>query len=279
MKVCSLFFSLLLSASLCALPVGNPAEPAFFTDSAFCSSFGPSLSLRGGFYGDYVFNRHLQVDSSETSAHIDRTRLYTNAGYIALNYCSFLDLFATLGASHMWLRTPSTAFRLRGLAEGEFFTIDTNTSFSWSVGSRIALWECRCFTLGVEGQYFQSAMSIDYVREEDDNPIYISGHDACYREGQCGLALSRAFVACDPKIAFVPYLGVKAAWSDVTMDNLRVVVDNIQTDTYFLRDLESTKVWGVAVGMSVALRGTIALSAERRFGDEQGVYINGQIRF
>jgi len=278
MKIRSILLLLLLCHTGFALPIGNPAEPSLLTESFVCSLFDECVSVRAGFYGDYVFNRYLEVDDSFNRV-VDVTKINTNAGYLALNYCNWLDLFATVGASNVWIQTPSTAFRERGLAAGELFTITTNTSFSWSVGVRAALIECACFTLGVEGQYFQTCLPLNYVKEEADLPIYVGGSTMQYQEGQVGIALSRTFYAPSPCIAFIPYIGLKAAWASVDMNNLRVVVDNIQTDTYVLHDLQSTKRWGYAVGITTALNKVISISAERRFGDENGLYVNGQIRF
>ncbi len=68
---CSL--CLLSSGAVYALPVGNPAEASLLTNGIFfspgvncnpcdpCFSWFDIWSLKLGFYGDYVFNRHLKI--------------------------------------------------------------------------------------------------------------------------------------------------------------------------------------------------------------------------
>jgi len=275
----------LSAATAFSLPIGNPADPNLLNCSLlnqYCEigCLNGLFGVRAGFYGDYVFNRYLEVDRSADSSDLQETKIYTNAGYLALTYCDLIDLFATVGASSFHIKTPSTAFRTRGLTPGEYFTIETETDFSWSVGLRAALLNWRCFTLGVEGQYFRACPSINFVREEDDEPLYLSSGDHFkYHEWQVGAALSREFYVCTPRLSFVPYIGVKWACAKVDMNNLVVINPNIQTDTYVLYDLENKKSWGYAVGITLALNDMISVMVERRFGDENGLQVNGQIHF
>nr|ANW12145.1 major outer membrane protein A [Chlamydia pecorum] len=197
-------------ASLHALPVGNPAEPSLLIDGTIwegmsgdpcdpCATWCDAISLRVGFYGDYVFDRVLKTDvskmflmgtaptspnnaaDSSTTAeranpaygkHMHDAEWFTNAGYIALNIWDRFDVFCTLGATSGYFKGNSSSFNLIGLIGISGSTLDnkypnasisngvvelyTDTTFSWSVGARGALWECGCATLGAEFQYAQS---------------------------------------------------------------------------------------------------------------------------
>src|SRR5258708_5947491 len=111
------FSSLLLSSSLqlAALPIGNPAEPGLLCEGIlweqFCSGADPAcggiwteVAFRIGFYGDYVFNRHLDFDKGALKGHkFEKTELFTNSAFIAVNYKERAEFFCTLGETKIWM--------------------------------------------------------------------------------------------------------------------------------------------------------------------------------
>lgn len=278
------------NASLHALPVGNPAEPSLLIDGTIwegmsgdpcdpCATWCDAISLRVGFYGDYVFDRVLKTDvskmfsmgaaptspnsaaDSSTSAernnpaygkHMHDAEWFTNAGYIALNIWDRFDIFCTLGATSGYFKGNSSSFNLIGLIGISGSSLDnkypnasisngvvelyTDTSFSWSVGARGALWECGCATLGAEFQYAQSKPRVQelnvlsnvaqftvhkpqgYVGQSLPLPITAGTSNASdlknatinYHEWQVGAALSYRLNM------LVPYIGIQ--WSRATFD-------------------------------------------------------------
>nr|ADB92456.1 major outer membrane protein [Chlamydia pecorum] len=277
-------------ASLHALPVGNPAEPSLLIDGTIwegmsgdpcdpCATWCDAISLRVGFYGDYVFDRVLKTDvskmflmgtaptspnnaaDSNTTAeranpaygkHMHDAEWFTNAGYIALNIWDRFDVFCTLGATSGYFKGNSSSFNLIGLIGISGTTLDnkypnasisngvvelyTDTTFSWSVGARGALWECGCATLGAEFQYAQSKPRVQelnvlsnvaqftvhkpqgYIGQQLPLPTD-AGTDAAtglknatinYHEWQVGAALSYRLNM------LIPYIGVQ--WSRATFD-------------------------------------------------------------
>ncbi|EPP34782.1 major outer membrane porin [Chlamydia ibidis] len=144
--------------SLQALPVGNPAEPSLLIDGTMwegaagdpcdpCATWCDAISVRAGFYGDYVFDRVLKVDVAKTiqmgpapttasntsgivatanKTQVDRNNLAygkhlqdaewcTNAAFLALNIWDRFDVFCTLGACSGYFKGNSAAFNLVGL--------------------------------------------------------------------------------------------------------------------------------------------------------------------
>lgn len=280
------------NASLHALPVGNPAEPSLLIDGTIwegmsgdpcdpCATWCDAISLRVGFYGDYVFDRVLKTDvpqkfsmgpiptSSSSAAdsatlternnaaygkHMHDAELFTNAGYIALNIWDRFDIFCTLGATSGYFKGNSSSFNLIGLIgisgtdlnnklpnaniSNGVVELYTDTTFSWSVGARGALWECGCATLGAEFQYAQSKPRVQelnvlsnvaqftvhkprgYVGQtlplpvsagtETDSSDKLKNATINYHEWQVGAALSYRLNM------LVPYIGVQ--WSRATFD-------------------------------------------------------------
>ncbi|KTF29112.1 major outer membrane porin [Chlamydia pecorum] len=277
-------------ASLHALPVGNPAEPSLLIDGTIwegmsgdpcdpCATWCDAISLRVGFYGDYVFDRVLKTDvpkmfsmgAAPTSPdnpadstvkqerqnpaygkHMHDAEWFTNAGYIALNIWDRFDIFCTLGATSGYFKGNSSSFNLIGLIGISGSTLNdklpnanisngvvelyTDTTFSWSVGARGALWECGCATLGAEFQYAQSKPRVQelnvlsnvaqftvhkpqgYIGQQLPLPTTAGTSNATdlknatinYHEWQVGAALSYRLNM------LVPYIGVQ--WSRATFD-------------------------------------------------------------
>jgi len=276
-----------------ALPVGNPSEASIFTHGTWwedtscgnpcdsCWSWCDSWSFRVGFYGDYVFNRHLEVDGDDDDRDnhgrdINRTRMNTNAGYLALNLCNMFDVFATLGATDMHIHTDGLALGSRTSLGGE---LGFETAFSWSVGARATIWECNCFAVGIEGQYFRTKPDADYFLGYDDgsyNYFTDEDNDAPYHEWQVGLGASYLFATGCPSVSMRPYVAVKWAWSKWDFDDAAFAHNN---QTLGLADLKSRKLWGFAVGTTLAVCDTVGVTVEGRWGDETAIFVNGQFRF
>ncbi|VVT43279.1 Major outer membrane porin [Chlamydia avium] len=288
------------TASLQALPVGNPAEPSLLIDGTMwegtsgdpcdpCATWCDAISVRAGFYGDYVFDRILKTDTTKTvedmaaalttsatastgvnaqtaaqrnnaayGKHIHDAEWATNAAYLALNIWDRFDVFCTLGAANGYFKAGSDAFSVVGLfglagtslanerpnvflSQG-VVELYTDTTFSWSIGARGALWECGCATLGAEFQYAQSKPKVERLnvlctpaqftvhnpKGYKNTPFPLpttAGTDAAtdtksatiqYHEWQAGLALSYRLNM------LVPYLGVKWSRASFDADNIRI---------------------------------------------------------
>lgn len=154
LKSVLVFAALGSASSLQALPVGNPAEPSLMIDGILWEGFGgdpcdpcttwcDAVSLRLGYYGDYVFDRVLKTDvnqqfemgaaptagATNTAApttltardnpaygkHFQDAEMFTNAAFMALNIWDRFDVFCTLGATNGYLKGNSAAFNLVGL--------------------------------------------------------------------------------------------------------------------------------------------------------------------
>ncbi|SPN73813.1 Chlamydia major outer membrane protein, MOMP [Chlamydia serpentis] len=281
-----------VSGSLQALPVGNPSEPSLLIDGTIwegapadpcdpCATWCDAISLRVGFYGDYVFDRILKVDVPKTismgaqptgntpanfktatdrenlayNKHLHDAEWFTNGGSVTLNIWDRFDVFCTLGATSGYIKGNSATFNLVGLIGVSGTSLDaaelpnatlsngivelyTDTTFSWSVGARGALWECGCATLGAEFQYAQSKPKVEELNvicntaqfsinkpkgykgatsafplptdAGTANATNLKAATINYHEWQVGAALSYRLNS------LVPYIGVQ--WSRATFD-------------------------------------------------------------
>lgn len=263
-----------------ALPLGNPAEASLLYDGLFMEGvgcedeertdcfWGDRLSVRVGYYGDFIFNRHMRESNSDRKT-IEKTRIITNAGYLAANVYELFDLFATFGATKLKIDTNTSAF---STIDGVRLGINSFNDFSWSVGLRGTIFEYGCTTCGVEAQYFYTRPAItrstlggfasDYPAERNHMK---------YSEWQVGIGISQRINQ------LVPYVG--GSYSRARIDMRNIVLDFTDGTTILLANLESKGNGCGVVGVSFIDCEKVSVNAEFRFCSERALYINGQIRF
>lgn len=275
-----------------ALPVGDPTEASLFTNGLCsgestccdpCMSWCDMFSVRLGFYGDYVFNRHLEVKSlSDVKHDIDDTEIFTNAGWFVLNFCNRYELFATFGATDISIFTDGYALAdPDNPASSTMVQLDFATNFSWSIGARAVAWRCGNFDLGVEGQYFRTRPTVDsLIRYASGDITYFNSNNrATWSEWQAGFVASYTICSGCPGVAFVPYMGVKVAGGTLDMGNLTFLFQGTSTEGYTLKDLKPKQLWGYAVGMTATVCNAVGVTVEGRFADEKALSVVGQFRF
>ena len=270
-KLVMLALSTLTSGIVCALPVGNPSDPSLLSDGIFCegkgcdpcdpcTTFWDCISFRAGFYGDYVFNRHMRIERRRGQS-IEHTKVITNAGLLVWNFYDRFDLFATLGETNIEIETGvKNSFTAAGTPFGRI-VLETSSAFSYSVGARVSIWEVGNTTLGAEGQYFYSRPNVSRLEEAALAAVYPNKLDVRYREWQVGAGISHRINM------FVPYIAIKGGRT------------RIMGERGVLPNFINNKSWGYAVGVTLIGCERVSLTAEGRFADEKALHVNGQIRF
>lgn len=272
-----------------ALPLGNPIEPSLLTKATFSCCLCPQdiprfcdvWGLKIGYYGDFVWNRHMKPDRSDDQprSRIREIQLETDAALIALNFWNRFDLFCTLGGTEIFLIDPGGIFNPSTVEDDRrHVRITTNTNFAWSCGFRGTLWECGCFGLGAEVQYAHARPQFFSLRVDDFQSFDIrsSGH-IDYHEWQIGMGASYRIPIRGRCVSFVPYAGVK--WAHAIMKVNHPEIALTPTITYNLSRFENEKDFGVALGVSLIGCSRAALSLEGRFCDENAIHIDFHFRF
>ncbi|MCC5831648.1 MAG: hypothetical protein JJU12_01205 [Chlamydiales bacterium] len=286
MKKWILILSVFLFSNLYALPIGNPMDASLYrkgvllencdvSSSRFnpCFNWCNAWSFRVGFYGDYVFNRHMELDV-EDHADADETMLFTNAAYFALNICNRFDLFTTLGATNIDLYANPAIF---GLIADSKIQLASETDFSWSIGGRLTIWDYNSFFFGIEGQYFYTKPSLKTAQVEGVFIEYPDGRiDMRYSEWQVGIGASYLLQVGCSGVSAIPYLALK--WSGNQLD-FREAVVGPDDDQATLFKLGNNKYWGYAAGLTITFCEGLGATVEGRWGDEKAVHVNMQLRF
>lgn len=263
--------------ALHALPIGNPADASLLTEGVVwegCDSCAwlDALSFRAGLYGDYVFDRNLEVNQINFEKMLNTT-LYTNAGYFVLNICDIFDLFTTLGSTKIRVHDLTKPFSDQPGGSNFDLVINGASHFSWSMGGRATLWRCRCVGVGIEGQYFSTGPLITSFVRNGSESLFSNRFSMHYREWQLGLGVTyRVFF-------FAPYVAVKYSGCRLTFNNHAFLGSAFPFNELFLKNLRNSKRWGWALGCSLIESSRVSFAVEGRFADEQALYINGQIRF
>lgn len=272
-KLTAGILTLVSSGMLFALPTGNPAQPALicrevlweFLD-CFCHGYRPfhgCVSAHVGLWGDYVFNNHMEAHR-DTGSDIERTSTFTNAGYLGLNLFNRMELYATFGATSISLSTNAAAFNG---TDGQRFTLETTTDFSWSVGFSTVIWECDCTTFGFDVQYFTTHPDVRRVSIADTNSVYPGSHfDAKYWEWQMSVGVAHQ-IGC-----LTPYFAARGGRASINFDRAR-------TADFELVPLASKFNGGYTLGVTWAFCQAATITVEGRWPDQKALHVNGMLHW
>lgn len=272
-KLCFVILSLFAAQSIYALPVGNPSEASlFYANGCREQPLGCDFFTFGvGFYGNYVFNRHLETVQDRN---IDTTKIVTNAGYLVVNFWETLDVFSALGTSRISLNTSLRSFN--SIDPLPLFEVESGTSFSYTVGARATLWECGCFSLGFLGEYFETRPNIKRLYIASGAVSYPDDElRTHYSEWQFATGVSYRF-----SDFFIPYFAFQYAHAYWKFGNGQNFVIDENTTT-FLYNMRNRKNLGYTVGLTWApfMYEKFIISAEARFLNETAFSVNAQLRF
>ncbi|MFN0064735.1 MAG: hypothetical protein ACKVOH_00710 [Chlamydiales bacterium] len=269
---------LLSTTTAFTLPLNNPTQASLISEGIFSDpscdkwfDFCNLFEVRTGFYGDYIFNTHMKVKSSDAT--ISVLSVNTSAGIIGVNVCNVLDIYGVLGAAKIKLETTSLVIRQAGnsLLTDQFFVTDSR--FAWSVGARASIFEACGFDIGLEGQYYSTRPHLNIGH----NPIrYFNDVSMKYRSWQVGLGLAYA-IPITECFGFSPYVGVFWLDSRLSTGNYTYRVPGVQTRRLY--DLQKDGQVGWAFGTTLIGGQHVTITAEGRWIGESAVFVTGEIQF
>ncbi|MCH9609872.1 MAG: Major outer membrane porin [Chlamydiales bacterium] len=282
-----LVFFTIFNVSLAALPLGNPWNAALFCDGAapFTDCLPPAcnwIDARVGFSGDYVSNRHLKSTDRNNNEHsIHDFSINTNAGKVTLNFCERVNVYGIFGASNCYIQTPTGAFS-PSLNDNQTVYIHTASDFAWGIGGAGTIWQCGSFALGGEGNYFYTKPSITMIEVFRSSIVatYANLASIKYQEWQFGLGATYQF-CLSQTIQALPFIGL--TWSNAWV-NMGKSIEPISaipnpSFTLVLNPLKSQRLWGYAVGLTLAGCDRFQLTLEKRFASENAINLNAEFKF
>lgn len=266
-----------------ALPLNNPALPQLTCDGVFfgCGCGTPMvtcdvLSVRLGYYGDFVFDNYMKVDQSNRGS-IRLSRIYTNGGELDFNFWNRIEIFGVLGVGNVLIEAPISNFSVIGNPVNSVLSIDTVSDFAWSVGGRVIVWQCGRLITGLEGQYYRTTPNINYLSDHfSTTPAYLNDTEIQYQSWQVGLGATYE-VCINACFSFLPYASLAVSGANADMGNKRVALPD-QNNTVELFDLRKERYFGYGFGGTLAGGERVLITAEARFAYEKALFISIQMR-
>lgn len=239
------------------------------------------FSLSVGYYGDFVFDRKLNVEDriQENNLHptIHRASLYTNGALVTVSFMDAFSVYGSLGATNFkasWT-SNSLLFDKPSTFVGD---LNTNSKFSWLIGGNAIFWKGGCLAIGANGQLFRAKPTVESSIEQEGNavggsvikfpttptPVFY------YREGQVSLGMSAWFhSSATGTTALVPYANIK--WAHVHSKFYGIAAPLTSTTNRF--------GYGYSLGLTYVADQRASITVEGRWMDEKAMHLNGQLRF
>lgn len=249
-------------SSLYASPVLSPDTASMDRKGLFfCDDDCRWFSVRAGFRGDYVFDRHLSSNSFGGFG-VNTYSIFANEGVVTLNFWDRLDIYGLVGAA-----SQSVNLNLVGTVGSQHnYQANYSTGTIWGVGARATILE---FNLGCCGtSYLGADVNYESIGTVSSSSLLVDGTPAAapsfggvqYKEWQVSVQLGHKIAMLTPYIA--------AKWS-----NAHVNFGNVAGAS------NSGRHWGYAVGVALLDAGRMSVTAEARFVDESAMTITGEFRF
>lgn len=260
-------FFFLLSSSLFASPVGNPATPGLMQAGLFSSS-NPWIKVTTGYLADYVANMPLTLSSGSAKFNPEETfkhfGLNSQMASFSLVLLQRLEAYTLFGGSkeHLkWHEEPHTSL-FSGL-----FDFESSYHFAWSSGVRIILLQWGQTFFSCDGSYFaipSSQKSFFKFLNRLHLPLEQEKQHFNFREWQAGAALSSRFWI------LTPYAGAKYMRAKLHIQS------GSETSSLNYRN---HRKFGYFYGITITLTSKFLITGERRLHDEFAYMFSTQAVF
>jgi len=236
--------------------IGNPAEPALF-EKGIVSNFS-RVSLRLGYSGDWVYKQRFQEEFLIDEELHSKNELSTYAGMVTLNFFRRLDLYTLLGTSKMQMDEQ----------------IFSKREYAWCVGSKLVFLKCKNLFFGADVKYFETDQRPQYFVIDGAPYNVVNNYTSKYFDAQAAVGFAYRISL------FVPYINATYIYTHIaSAATLLRFPDANEITNYDLPSLICRKPWGMALGFSLIDCAKASLAFEWRLINQNGVNVNGEIRF
>lgn len=257
-RFCLALLVFLCSSSLYAMFAGNPADPALM-EKGIVSNIS-RVSFRLGFMEDWVYKQRFQEEFLIFEKTRTKNQLTTISGMATINLIRRLDLYTLLGASRMQV-------------DDQIFS---KRAFSWCVGSKLVFLKHKNWYFGSDVKYFETDQKPKYFVIGGEPFNIVNQYRSKYFDVQASLGMTY-------KISFfAPYVNATYIYTHISPEPPVVAVRFPDEDA--IADIEipsliCRKKWGMALGFSLVDISKAALAFEWRLINQNGINVNGELRF
>ena len=255
-----LYFFLVMPFSLLAMFIGNPADPSLYTQGIRTE---PSWwSFRFGYLDDWVYKQSFHDEFKLDNEPHTQTlmKLSTYASYLSLNIFNRWDLYGIVGSSRMQL-------------DHEIFT---KRALGWGAGTKVIFCNIGDLVFSFDCKYFQTEQKPRYFVVNHLPFNVVSKFNLIYHSWQAAIG------ACYKIHNWLPYANLTYFFSKIEPFPHVLLVRLPDTDEavdVISKAVIATKRWGMALGLSLLDEEKATLALEWRAWNENGVNVNGEIRF
>lgn len=267
---------ILYSTCLFSLPLHNPAEAFLLQNGVVCTP-GPidycdpwnSMSLCIGFTSWHVREHHMLARLETTQDNVRDFSYKTNAGYICLNMCNYLEAFAAIGGTNFSVEFPAKV--LGKPNSSAKLTVTTDTQYSLNVGGNWTALQYDNWLIGFEVEYFKAKPRIISEETTQLNRVNFD-----YIEWQLGGGIAYP-IWITPASSLVPYLGLH--YSRSYFGAQRHQFQDADGDTLTFVTMRALRHVGYSFGLTLVGCEKIQLTAEATFISETAFFFNSSFRF
>ena len=260
----ALLLSLLPSAFLFSMEIGNPGQPAIQKKGVIIEE-PKKWSLRLAYLDDYIYRMRFKDEfvapPIEPSAAPIFIKLTTSAGLLTLNFANRFDFYGILGTSQIQV-------------EREIYS---KREFAWGFGGKILFARVSKVHIGFDLKYFATLQSPLFFVSDGYAYNVLNNFRLRYSEiqGSLGASYKTKYIS--------PYLQLTSLISRLNPIPLTALVQYPLDSTISL-DADSKPVvgqrrWGMAVGATLLGSPKATITVESRFINQNAIDINGELRF
>lgn len=251
----------LVTTSLSALLIGNPAQPYLYQEGVLRDR-AKSFSFRMGYFGDQLyrasFKDEFKLDSLPSNPSF--VRMVTDGALLTFNFRRKLDLYGIVASSEIQVDREIYAKR----------------AFGWGLGLTWEMLRLQNFHLSTQIKYY----------ETDQKPSFFLSNGSAYSVlGNFKLKYNETFVALGAAYQIkwlIPY--INATYLHAKINPIPSVLLVKMPDTGEPIDVTSKSVmtdqpWGIALGATLLSLGKMTLNAESRLFNQNGLDLSAELRF
>lgn len=238
--------------------IGNPAEPALMERGIWSKSSW--FSFRLGYLGDWVYKQRFEQEFLIGEESHTKNQLTTHAGIATFNFSKRLDLYAILGASRMQVDDQ----------------IYSSTAFSWCVGGKVVFLKHKNLFFGADMKFFKTDQKPNYLLIEGLPYNIVNYYRSKYYDLQGAIGVSYRLSL------FAPFINATYIDTHISQDPGIITVrfpDEDELGDVPIPSMISRKKWGMSLGFSLIDISKATLAFEWRLINQNGVNVNGEIRF
>ena len=254
----ALFFSFWVWKPSYAFLIGNPADPALFEKGIWFET--SCVTGRIGYMEDWTYKERFQNKFLLAEETHTKNQLTSYSGIATINAIRRVDVYGILGSSQMQIDEQ----------------IFSEKAFSWCMGLKLIFLKHKDLFFGADIKYFETNQHPTFFVIEELPYNVVNDYQSKYASVQLALGIAYRIYG------FVPYINGTYIEAQIMPAQSKALVrfpDTTEMTDISLPVLSGRKKWGMALGFSLFDLAKASLAVEWRTFNQNGINVNGELRF